>query len=82
VTWTAPTLETDGTALTDLAGFHILYGVKQGGPYTVDIAIVGTGITTYAVDGLLAGNYCFVMTAYDATGDVSIYSPEVCVTFP
>src|SRR5262245_39192746 len=28
VTWTAPTLNTDGSALTDIAGYRVLYGTS------------------------------------------------------
>lgn len=78
LTWTAPTTNTDGTPLTDLAGYKLYYG-KVSGTYTSVITIVGN-VTTYTVTGLLDGTYYFVVTAYDAVGNESAYSNQVSYT--
>lgn len=77
LTWTAPTQNTDGTPLTDLAGFRVKYGQAQGGPYPqVDDIAIPTA-TTHVVGSLGSGNWFFVSTAYNAIGTESDVSNEV-----
>ena len=73
--WTAPTTNTDGTPLTDLAGFKIYYGTTSG-TYTSN---VDTGnVTGYVINGLTVGlTYYFAVTAYDSAGNNSGYSNQV-----
>ena len=71
--WTPPTTRTDGTPLTDLAGYRIHYGMSAGS-YPNRITINNPGITTYVVENLAPGKYYFVTTAFDATGGESDYS--------
>lgn len=74
LSWTPPTERTDGSALTDLAGYKIYYGTSQG-DYTTTIDIDNPGLTSFVVSEL-SGNstYYFVMTAYDSNGNESAYS--------
>jgi hypothetical protein len=71
--WSPPTTRTDGTALTDLAGYRIHYGTSQGS-YPNRITINNPGITTYVVENLAPATYYFVTTAFDATGGESDHS--------
>lgn len=78
LSWTAPTLNTDGSPLTDLAGFIVYYGLTQGGPYTTeeqinDPAAVGLITQDISPDGM----YYFVVTAFDSSGNESAFSNEV-----
>lgn len=73
LTWTAPLLNTDGTALTDLAGYHIYYGTSAGA-LTTQIDVAGTTATTYAITGLAPGTYYFTVTAYSSVGTESAQS--------
>jgi hypothetical protein len=74
LSWLPPTENTDGTVLTDLAGFKIYYGT-QAGNYTDVITINNAGITSYVVENLPAGNtYYFVVTAVTSSGVESGYS--------
>ena len=73
LTWTAPMQNEDGSQLMDLAGYRIYWGTTPGN-YTDSVTIDNPGLTTYVVDGLLAGTYEFVATAYDADGVESAYS--------
>lgn len=85
LTWTAPTQNTDGTPLTDLAGFKIYLGQTQGGPYPVSIDIPDPAATTFTVPNLTDGvTYYFVSTAYNSAATVqeSDYSNEVSKTIP
>jgi hypothetical protein len=73
VSWTAPTTRTDGTPLTNLAGFRVYYGTSPGNYPTV-ITIADPTVSTYVVSNLSTGTYYFVATAYDSTGEESAYS--------
>ena len=73
LSWMPPTENVDGTPLTGLAGFRIFYGPEEGN-YPNFIDIPNPGIATYVVDGLLAGSYHFVTTAYALSGIESDFS--------
>src|ERR1700676_608093 len=73
LTWIAPTGNTNGTPLTDLAGYHIHYGTSQDNLTNV-IELAGTGTTEYEVAGLAPGTYYFAVTAYTAMGTESAQS--------
>lgn len=80
--WTSPTTRTDGSALTNLAGFNIYYGTSPGS-YPNKIAVANPGLTTFVVTNLLGGStYFFVATAYDSTGAESAYSNIGSKTIP
>jgi hypothetical protein len=66
LTWTAPTQNTDGSPLTDLAGFKLYMGTTLGGPYPVSIDIADPAATTFTVPNLSEGTYYFVSTAYNS----------------
>jgi hypothetical protein len=79
LSWSAPTAYTDGTSLTNLAGFKIYYGVSSG-TYS---DVVDAGMTTsYTISGLAPGTYYFAVRAYDASGNESGYSNEASKTIP
>lgn len=78
LSWTPPTLNTDGTALTDLDGYTVYWG-KQSGEYT-NSADIGAGATTFVVENLSAGTWYFAMRAYNTQGVESDYSGEASVT--
>ena len=77
--WSAPTTNTDGTPVTDLAGYRVYCGTVTGiYPTVMDVG----NITSYKVSDILTADktyYCAI-TAYDFNGNESAYSNEV--TFP
>ena len=78
--WDAPTTNTDGSPLTNLAGFNVYYGTAPGvysGP--VD---VGPVLQNQIVDLPDGNTYYFAVTAYDTYGNESGYSNEVSKTLP
>jgi hypothetical protein len=75
LSWTPPTQNADGTALSNLAGYKIKYG-QQTGVYTNEISIANPGIAAYMVEGLAPGTYYFVITAYNSKGVESTLSNE------
>lgn len=76
LSWVAPTSRTDGSPLTNLAGFKIYYG-RMPGIYDYQIDINNPGITTYLVENLVSGNWYFALAAYDSAGIESDRSNEV-----
>ena len=81
LSWTAPTQNEDGSALTDLAGYKLYWGTAPG-VYTDTATIDNPGITTYTVDGLAPGTYEFVATSLNAAGVESTYSNPATKTVP
>lgn len=74
-----PTENMDGTTLTDLAGYDILYGPASG-YYTHKISVPNPGIATYVVDDLQPGTYYFSVAAVNSAGTESPVSAEVTAT--
>ncbi len=81
LSWTAPTQNEDGSALTDLAGYKLYWGTTPG-TYTDTAVIENPSITTYTVDGLAPGTYEFVATSINASGVESRYSSPATKTVP
>lgn len=80
VAWGAPTTNTNGAALTDLAGYKLHYGTAPGS-YSRSITV--GNVTAYTVTGLANGTtYYFAATAYNAAGVESAYSNEITVAVP
>jgi hypothetical protein len=75
--WSAPTTNTDGTPLTDLAGYKVYYGTSSGN-YTSSLDI--GNVATYTVNNLSPGTYFFSVTAYDTSRIESSFSNEVSKT--
>jgi len=65
LTWTSPTLNTNGTTMTDLAGYRIYYGSKSTQLNQV-VTVEGTEVTEYAFRQLSAGTWYFAVTAYNS----------------
>lgn len=77
--WTPPTENTDGTPLTNLAGYDIHYGTESG-DYTQSIPVNNPGLATYVVDNLTPGTYYFSVSAVNSAGTESPVSSEVALT--
>jgi len=73
LSWTPPTVNTDGSPLTDLAAYKIYYGTSPGS-YPNQIRIDNPGISTYVVDNLVPNTYYFVSTSINSMGIESNYS--------
>ena len=80
LTWTPPTTNTDGTPVTDLAGFKLYVG-NASGSYQQSIDVGNQ--TSYTLSALNDGaTYYFAVTAYDTTGFESAFSSELSKSFP
>ena len=73
LTWTPPTQNTDGSALTNLAGYRIYWGTSQNN-YPHSQTLNGPGFSSFVVDQLTPATWYFVVTAFDSAGNESAYS--------
>jgi hypothetical protein len=80
LSWVAPTLNTDGSPLTNLTGYKIYWGTSQGSyPNSITLS---QGLATYRVDTLAANTYYFAMTAVNSAGVESARTNAVSITLP
>jgi len=78
LSWLAPSQNVDGSALTNLAGYRIVYGT-QSGNYSMSVAVDTVGLSSYVVDNLNTGKYYFALIARNSAGVESAPSSEVSV---
>lgn len=80
VDWSAPTRNTNGSALTDLAGYRVHYG-KSPSSMTTSVDVANAGATSYTVGSLASGTWYFAVSDYTTSGaqsaDSSIVSKPV-----
>ena len=67
LSWTAPTENTDGSTLSNLAGYRIRYGTSAGA-LTQTIVIDNASVTTYVVENLSPATWYFAVTAVTSQG--------------
>ena len=79
LTWTAPTQNEDGSALTDLAGYKVRYG-QSVDSLTQVATIAGAAITTLRIEGLAGGTWYFTVASYTNTGVESRQTAAVSKT--
>lgn len=81
VSWTPPTRNTDGSTLSNLAGYRIYYGTSASSlNQTIQIANAGTA--RYVVNSLSPATWYFVVRAYNASGGESASSSVGSKTIP
>jgi len=73
LSWTAPTENTDGSTLSNLAGYRIRYGTSAGA-LSQTIVINNASVTTYVVEDLAPATWYFAVTAVNSSGSESAYS--------
>lgn len=73
LSWTPPTQNTDGSSLSNLAGYRIAYGTNPNA-LTQSVQVSNVGITRYTIDNLSPGTYYFAVRAYTANGTESANS--------
>jgi hypothetical protein len=66
LSWVPPMGNSNGTVLTNLAGYRIYYGTTPSLAQSVTVA--NPGLTRYALTGLAANTWYFAMTAYNSAG--------------
>jgi hypothetical protein len=76
LSWQPPTTNTDGSALTNLAGYRIVYGASAT-QLTQTIQIANAGMSAYVIENLAPGTYYFAVRAYTSKGAESVDSNVV-----
>ena len=77
--WDAVTTYEDGSPLPDPANYRIYYGTSRGiYATTIDVG----NVPTYSLMNFPSGTYYFAVTAYDASGNESNFSNEICILIP
>jgi hypothetical protein len=74
--WMPPTENTDGSVLTNLAGYKVHYGTSPDQLTQVE-KLTNPGLTSYVVDNLSAGTWYFSVSSYSANGTESSSSGVV-----
>lgn len=76
--WTPPTENTDGSPLTDLAGYEIYYGCTEPGSYSVAVNVADPAATAHSLSSLPNTGTCyFAAAAYNVEDVKSELSNEV-----
>jgi hypothetical protein len=79
LTWAAPTQNTDGSALSNLAGYDIYYGTSASA-MTQKITLTNASMLTDVVSNLASGTWFFEVIAVNSTGEESNPSGVVSMT--
>ena len=74
VSWLPPTENVDGSAVVDLAGYHIYRGTRAD-RLSIVSTVSSPGITSIVLDGLARGTHYFAVSAYLSSGAESERSP-------
>jgi hypothetical protein len=76
IAWTPPTENTNGSTLTNLAGYHIYYGTNQSDLNKV-VDITNPGLASYVLSDLTSGTWYFALTSVNAAGVESVRSSVI-----
>ena len=70
LSWTPPNQNSDGSALTNLAGYKIHYGTSASN-LTQTAQVANPGLTSYVLSNLSSATWYFGVTAYTSAGTES-----------
>lgn len=76
LSWTPPTRNSNGTTLTNLAGYRIYYGTSPS-TLTRTVTLSNAGLTRYVISDLSAATWYFSIRAYTSAGVESVNSNTV-----
>lgn len=76
IAWTPPTENTNGSALTNLAGYHLYYGTTQSNLSKV-VEITNPGLASYVLSDLSSGTWYFALTSINTAGVESARSTVI-----
>ncbi len=79
LTWQPPDKNSDGSTLTDLAGFNIYYG-SAAGNYSKKLSVPDPSAKRFVVPGLPPGTYYFSVSAYDQNNTEGVQSNPARLT--
>jgi hypothetical protein len=80
LSWTAPSQNTDGTSLSDLAGFTVVYGTSASA-LNQSVRIDNATASNWSADNFPSGTYYFAVKAFTAGGSESALSGVVSKVF-
>lgn len=75
IAWMPPTENTNGSVLTNLAGYHLYYGTSQSNLSKV-VDITNPGLASYVLSDLSSGTWYFALTSVNTAG---VESPRSAV---
>jgi hypothetical protein len=81
IQWTPPTENTNGTPITDLAGYVISYGTSATN-LSQTVSITNPATTSYTVQNLGSGTWYFAVSSETTEGTESSLSSVVSKTIP
>ena len=73
LSWTPPTQNTDGSSLSDLAGYAIRYG-RSADELNQTVSLTNSSLSTYVIENLTAGTWYFALSAVNSQGVSSAMS--------
>jgi len=79
LSWIPPTTNTNGTPLTNLAGYRIYYGTSSSS-LNQSVQIANPGIANYAIDNLSPATWYFTVVSYNKANIESPVSEVVSKT--
>jgi len=81
LTWSSPTMNADGTALTSLAGFKVYYGTSATN-LSQSVQVPGSSATGTTITALASGTWYFAVTSYGTDGSEGTKSSAVSKVVP
>lgn len=77
--WVPPTQNSDGSALTDLAGYYVYYGTSPEN-LTESVKVSNPGLSAFTVGNLTSGTWYFAVSAYSSSGVESARTNVISTT--
>jgi len=81
LSWAPPARNSDGTTLTNLAGYRVYYG-QTSGQYSRTLSLPSPSLTTVGIEGLATGTWYFAVKALAADGQESALSQQASKFIP
>jgi hypothetical protein len=75
LSWTAPTKNTDGTRLTNLAAYRVFYG-QASRNYSQSVHVPAAAAHSVVINGLASGTWYFAIKSINTNGVTSAFSGE------
>lgn len=79
LSWTAPTLNVDGTPLTDISGYRLYFGSGTGN-MTLLASVTDPTTTSRNLTGVASGTYYFSVAVVNSAGEASDLANPVIVS--
>lgn len=77
--WVPPTQNSDGSSLTNLAGYYVYYGTSPEN-LTESVKVSNPGLSAFTVGNLTSGTWYFAVSAYTSSGVESARTNVISTT--